>query len=111
MRLRHVDNGPGHAANEDHAAGALPLHEVAGDGRGKQVCAVDVDAPELAHAVNGVVDGLKVFGEAGRGDEMVNLAMLLDDLGNAGVDGGGVGHVSVVSGDSGNAGGCSRHVS
>ncbi len=106
LRLRNVDNGTGHAANEDHAARALPLHEMTGDGRSKQVCAVDVDAPELAHAVNGVVDSLKVLREAGRGDEVINLAVLLNDLGNAGVDGRGIGNVGVVSGDFGDAAAC-----
>lgn len=56
------------------------------DGDGEQVCTVDVDAPELADAVDGVVDGLEVLGETGGCDEVVNLAMLLDDFGDGGVD-------------------------
>lgn len=96
LGLRDVDNGARHAANHDHAAVALALHEVAGDRGGKQVCAVDVDGPQLAHAVDGVVDGLEVLGEAGRGDEVVDLAVGGEDLGDATVDRVGVGDVGVV---------------
>jgi len=79
---------------------------MAGDGRGEKVGAVNVDGPQLAHAVDGVVDGLKVLGEAGRGDEVVDLAVLLNDLGDAGLDRLGVGDVGVVSRDPGDAVGC-----
>lgn len=78
---------------------------MAGNRRGKQVCAIDVDAPQLAHAVDGVVDSLKVLCEAGRGDEVVNLAMLLNDLGNTGIDGRGIRDIGIVSSDLGNPGG------
>lgn len=57
-----------------------------GNSRRKQVGAVDVDAPQPAHAVDRVVDGLKVLGEAGRGDEVVDLAVGRHDLGDAGLD-------------------------
>lgn len=61
-----------------------------GHARGKQIGAVDVDPPQLAHAVDRVGDGLKVLGEAGRGHEVVDLAVLGHDLGDAGLDAGGV---------------------
>lgn len=66
LRLRDVDNGARHASDEYHAAGCLALHEVLCDGDREQVCAIDVDAPELPHSVDRVVDGLEVLCEAGR---------------------------------------------
>ena len=99
LRLGNVDDGAGHAANHDHAASGLALHEVAGDRGGKEVGAVNVDSPELTHTLDGVGDGVKVLGEAGRSDEVVNLAVLLDDVGDAGVDRGRVRDVGVMSSD------------
>lgn len=96
LRLRHVDDAATHAADEHHAPRGLALHEVLGDGDGEQVSAVDVDGPELAHAVDRVVDGIVVLGEAGTGDEVVDLAVLLDDLVDASLDRVGVGHVGVM---------------
>lgn len=101
MRLGNVDNGAGHAANHDDAAGSAALHQVTGDTGSEEVGAVDVDAPELAQAVDGVVDGLEVLGKAGRGDEVVDLAVGLDNLSDTGVDGLLVADVCVVSGDLG----------
>lgn len=74
-----------------------------GDAGSEEVGTIDIDGPELAHAVDGVVNGLEVLGEARGSDEGVDLAVLLDDLCDAGVDGVGVGDISVVSGDLGNA--------
>lgn len=104
LGLGHVDDGTGHAADQDHAAVALALHEVAGDGRGEEVGTVDVDGPELAQAVDGVVDGLEVLGEAGRGDEVVDLAVGGDHLSDARLHGLGVRDVGVVCSDLGDAG-------
>ncbi len=70
----------------------MPCH-----GRGKQIGAVDIDAPELPHAVDRVGDGFKVLGEARRRDQVVDPAVLGDDLGNASLDTGLVGDVGVVS--------------
>jgi hypothetical protein len=72
----------------------MPRHR-----RRKQIGAVDVDAPQLAHAVDRVGDGLKVLGEAGRGDKVVDLAVRLDDLGDAGLDRCRVRDIGVVGGD------------
>lgn len=104
LGLGHVDDGARHAADHDDATRALALHEVASDGGGEEVGAVDVDSPELAHAINGVVDGLKVLGEASRGDEVVDLSVGSEDLGDAGLDGLGVRDVGVVGGDLGDSG-------
>lgn len=103
LGLGDVDDGAGHAADHDHAARALTRHEVAGDRGGEEVGAIDVDGPELAHALDGVVDGLEVLGEAGRGDEVVDLAVGGDDLGDAGFDGLGVRDIGVVGCDFGDA--------
>lgn len=65
----------------------------------EQVCAIYIDAPELADAVDGVVDCFEVFGEAGWGYEVVDFAVLLDDFGDGCVDGFGGGDVGVVGGD------------
>lgn len=69
---------------------------MAGDGGGEEVGAVDVDGEELAEAVDGVVGGLEVLGEAGAGDEAVDAAVLGQDLGDAGPDALRVRHIGVV---------------
>src|SRR5690606_10721074 len=89
-------DGPGHAPDEDHAAGALPPHEVARDLGGEEVGAVDVDLEEAAQAVRGVLLGGEVLGEAGGGDEVVDPGVDGEDLGDAGGDGGGVRDDGVV---------------
>lgn len=90
LRLGNVDNGARHAANQDHASGCLALHEMARDRGSKQVSAVDIDSPQFAQAINRIVDGLVILSEAGRCNEVVNLAMLFDDFGDTSVDRGGV---------------------
>lgn len=97
LGLGNVDNGARHAADQDHAATRLAAHEMASNAGGPEVGAIDIDGPQLAHAVDGVVDGLEVLGEAGRGDEVVDLSVGLDDLIDAGLDGIWVGDVTVVS--------------
>lgn len=105
MGLGNIDNGTTHAANEDHAAGGLAFHQVLGDGDGKEVSAIDIDAPQLAQAVDGVIDGIVVLGETGTGDQVVDLAVLRDDAVDAGLDTIRVRNVSVVSRDLGDMGG------
>lgn len=46
--LRDVDDRSTHAANEDHAAWALSLHQVSGNASGEEVSSVDVDCLESA---------------------------------------------------------------
>lgn len=106
LGLRHVDDGAAHAADEDHATLCLALHEVAGDGGGEEVGAVDVDGEELAHAVDGVVGGVVVLGEARGRDQVVDLAVLREDLGDARVDRVLVRHVGVVRRHLGGPAGC-----
>lgn len=103
LRLRHVDDGARHAADEYHAAWRLAPHKVLGDSDGEEIRAIDIDSPELAHAVNRIADGIEILSEASRGDEVVDLAMRTDYFSNAGFDGDGVRDVSVVGGDFGNS--------
>lgn len=103
LRLGHVDDRARHAADHDDAAGALTLHQMTSDRGSEKVGAVDIDGPELAHTLDGVVDGLKVLSETSRCDEVVDLAVGGENLGDAGVDGLGVGDVSVVGGNLGDA--------
>ena len=103
LRLRHVDNGAGHGADHDHGALGLALHEMPSDLAGEEVRAIDVDTPQLLHAVWRVCDGIEVFGEAGRCNKVVNLAVTLDNVGNDLLDRHVVGHVTVVSRDFGDA--------
>lgn len=86
MGLGNVDNGTAHTSDEDHAAGGLALHQVLGDSDGEEIGTVNVDAPQLAHAVDRVVDGVVVLGETSAGDEVVDLSMRLDDIFNTALD-------------------------
>lgn len=54
---------------------------------GKQVCAINIDAPKFSYSLDGIVDCIEVLSETGRGDQVVDLSMLLDDLSNGGFDG------------------------
>jgi hypothetical protein len=101
LRLWHVHDCTAHAANEHDATWGLALHEMLGHPDGEEVGAIDVDTPELLHAVVWVLDGVEVLGEAGGGDQMVDLAMVLDDLSKDRVDRLWVGDICVVSSDSG----------
>jgi len=101
LRLRDIDNGAAHASDEHHAPRRLPRHEVARHGRREQVGAVDVDGPEPPHAVRRVVGGCEVLGEAGRRDEVVDLAVLRGDVVHARLDAVLVRHVGVVRCDFG----------
>ena len=80
LRLRDVDNGTAHGPDHDNAAGCIALHQVLGNTNSKEPGAVNVDAPQLLHAVVWVFDGWEVLGEAGGCDEVVDLAVLRDDL-------------------------------
>lgn len=80
LRLRDVDDGATHGADHDNAAGCIALHQVLGNTNSEEPGAVDVHTPKLLHAVVWVVDGREVLGEAGGCDEVVDLAVLRDDL-------------------------------
>lgn len=101
LRLRDIDNSTGHTTDHDNAARRLALHQVFRNASCKKVCPIHVDTPKLLDAVVRVRDGVKVFGETGRSDQVVNLAVLLDDIGEDIVHRIGIGHVGIVSSDSG----------
>lgn len=55
-------------------------------------------SPELLHPLVRVRDSVEVFGKAGRGNQVINLAMLRDDLTEGGMDIVGRGDIAVVCG-------------
>jgi hypothetical protein len=65
LGLGYVDDGATHTSDEDDATGSLALHKVTSDSSSEEVGTVDVDTPELSHTIDGVLDGVKVLGEAG----------------------------------------------
>ena len=99
LGLRHIDNGARHGADHDHGAFDLALHEMSSYFAGEKVGAVNVDTPELLHAVWRVCDGIEIFREAGRCNKVIYLAVVFDNIGNDLLDGHVVGHVTVVSRD------------
>lgn len=54
-----------------------------GDSHGEEISAVHVDTPKLAHPVNWIVNGVKVFCESGRGYKTINLLVGVENLANA----------------------------
>lgn len=76
-----------------------------GNGDSEEICAIYVDAPQLAHAVNRVVDSVVVLGETGAGDKVVDLSVLLDDLVNTLLNRVCIRYIGVMSGDLGHSGG------
>ena len=103
LGLGDVDDCAGHGADHDHAAWGFTLHQVTRDSGREKVCSINIDAPELLDAVERVCDGIEVLGEARGGDQVVNLAMVLDNRLNCCIDRVGVGDVRIVGGDLGNA--------
>jgi hypothetical protein len=47
---------------------------------------IDIHPPQLAYTVHRIVNGLEVLGEAGRRDQVVDFAMLIEDLRNRFLD-------------------------
>jgi len=80
LGLGDVDDGTAHGPDHDDAARGVALHQVLGNTNSEEPGAVDVHTPKLLHAVVWVVDGREVLGEAGGCDEVVDLAVLRDDL-------------------------------
>ena len=80
LRLRNVDNGTRHASNHDHGPLGLSIHQVLGGLTCPEVCPIDIHTPELAHPIGRVCNGIKVLGEASRGDKMVDFAMIAENL-------------------------------
>lgn len=94
--LRHVDNGAGHASNHDHAARNLTFHQVLGYTDREEVCPVHVHSPQLLHPVVGVRDSVEVLSETRGCNEVVDLAVGLNDFRDGCVDRVRIRYVSVV---------------
>ena len=103
LRLRHIDNGAGHGADHDHGAFGLALHQMPRYFAGEKVCAVDIDTPKLLHAVWWVRNGIEILGKAGRGNQVIYLAVVFDNVSHDILDGYVVRHVAVMGGDFGYA--------
>lgn len=101
LGLGNINDSAGHGADHDDAPGRLPLHQVLSNINGEKVCAVDIDTPQLLHTVEGVVDGLEVLGEAGRRDQVIDLAVLGQDFGHRIAHRVGVSDVGIMGGDLG----------
>lgn len=86
LRLRHVHDCAGHGSDHDDASWRLALHQMPRDTSREQVRPVDIDTPEFLDSVIWIFYGVEVLGEAGRGNQVVDLTMLLHNLGNSGVD-------------------------
>jgi hypothetical protein len=101
LRLWDVDDGTAHGTDHDDAARRLALHQVLGDTDSEEPGTVNVDTPQLLHTVVWVIDGREVLGEAGGGDQVVDLAVLRDDLVKRRGYGLGLRDVGIVCGDLG----------
>ena len=99
--LGHVDDRSRHATDHDHATLGLSLHEMLGDSSSEKVGAVDIDTPQLLDTVVWVADSVKVLGETSRSHEVVNLAVIANDLLDGVVNGIGVGNIGIVGCDLG----------
>ena len=102
LRLRHIDNGARHRANHNHAALCLALHQMPSNLATKEVCPVNIHAPELPEPVWWVCDSIKILGETGRCDQVVDLAVVLDNFGDRRFDRLIVRHIAEMRGDFGN---------
>lgn len=71
------------------------------NGRGEEVGTVNVHREQLAHALDGVVGRLKIFTKACAGDQVVNLAVLGQDVRNTLVDALRIGHICEMGSDLG----------
>jgi hypothetical protein len=99
LRLRDVDNGTAHGSDHDNTARCLALHQMLSNTNSKEPGAVNVDAPELLHAVVRVIDCWEVLREPGRSYKIVDLSMLCDDLVERCSHRLGLGDVGVMCGD------------
>jgi hypothetical protein len=100
--LWYINNGARHTSNEHNASWCISRHQVLCDSNCEKICAIDIDAPELADPVDRVIDGLEVLCESCRCDQVVNLAMLFDNLSNSCLNRFLRRYVGIMSGDSWN---------
>ena len=83
LGLWNIDDSTGHTSNNHDTTRHLTLHKVLRNSNSKQVGSVDVDAPQLAHTINWIVNCVKVLSETSRCDETIDLVMDVEDLGDA----------------------------
>lgn len=80
LGLRNIDNGTRHGSNHHHTAFDLPLHKVFCALNRPIVSAIDVNTPELVDSIWWVSNGIEILSEASRGNQMINFAVVLNDL-------------------------------
>ena len=68
----------------------------------KEVCPINVHAPELPEPIWWVCDSVEVFGETSRCDQVVDLAVILDNFGDRRFDRLIVRDIAEMRGDFGN---------
>lgn len=94
--LRHIYHSSRHGPNHHHTASRFAFHQVTSDRDRKEVCAINIDSPELPHTLDGVLDRIKILREPGRSYQMVDLAVLFDDLLNCSIDRILICHIGIV---------------
>lgn len=70
---------------------------------GPEVSAIDVDTPKLVQTVGRIINGIEILSEASRGDEVIDFAVICQNLGKAGIDRFGVGNIREMGCDFGMA--------
>lgn len=97
--LRHVDNRTGHASYHDDASWRLSLHQMFRHASCEEICAIHIYTPQLLHPFIRIGNGIVVLDETCRGDQMIDLAMFFDDLGQCAGDRIRIRHITVVCRD------------
>lgn len=81
LSLWNINDTATHTPNEHHASRTLSLNHVLRNFGRAQVRSVDIDSPELLHAVVRVFFGFENLREARRRDEDVDVGVVLrEDL-------------------------------
>lgn len=101
LGLRHVDHSAGHGTDHHDATGGLAFDQMTSNAGSEQVASINIDGPALLHALRRVVDGIEVLGETRGGDEVVDVAVLGNDVLDGLVDRFGAANIGVVGGDPG----------
>ena len=73
------------------------------DSRSEEICPIYIDAPKLLDAIERVGNGIEILSKASRGDQVVNLAVITDNLLDGRVDRVRIGDIGVMGGNLGSA--------
>ncbi len=84
--LRDVHNGAGHGSNHDHGALYLTFKEMSSYLTSEEVCTIHIDAPQLPHPLWWILNGIKILRKAGGCDQVIDLAMVFDNIANHRLD-------------------------